>query len=203
MAWTAPGTAVGNTLLTAAFWNTHVRDNMLETAPAKATQAGQIFHATGPNVIAALNAVAYRMPRSNAAANALEYIASLNLRQAPVFVTATTAPGTNPTLADMISQSFTVVGGMVIVIAFANIAETKSTSTQHKFNAGIYRTGVSVSQTAEARAEGFNHVANLPMLSVETPAAGTYTYTVKGGYDAGSTTFVAGFTSMVLIELAP
>lgn len=37
MAWTAPMTAVANTAFTAAQFNTHVRDNLLETAPAKAT----------------------------------------------------------------------------------------------------------------------------------------------------------------------
>ena len=34
MAWTAPMTAVSGSVLTAAQWNTNVRDNLLETAPA-------------------------------------------------------------------------------------------------------------------------------------------------------------------------
>lgn len=46
-------TAIANTVFTAAQFNTHVRDNLLETAPAKATAAGQIFVATGLNSIAA------------------------------------------------------------------------------------------------------------------------------------------------------
>lgn len=45
-------TAVANTVYTAAQFNTHVRDNLLETAPAKATTAGSIFVATGANAIA-------------------------------------------------------------------------------------------------------------------------------------------------------
>lgn len=53
MAWTAPMTAVSNTALTAAQWNTHVRDNLLETAPGKASAAGQVFVSTGANAIAA------------------------------------------------------------------------------------------------------------------------------------------------------
>jgi hypothetical protein len=52
MAWTAPMTAVANTAFTAAQFNTHVRDNLNETAPAKATTAGRIFVATGANAIA-------------------------------------------------------------------------------------------------------------------------------------------------------
>lgn len=53
MAWTSPMTAVANTALTAAQWNTHVRDNLLETAPGKASAAGQTFVATAANAIAA------------------------------------------------------------------------------------------------------------------------------------------------------
>lgn len=52
MAWTAPMTAVANDVFTAAQFNTHVRDNLLETAPGKATTAGGIFVATGANAIA-------------------------------------------------------------------------------------------------------------------------------------------------------
>ncbi len=46
-------TAVANTVFTAAQFNTYVRDNLNETAPAKATAAGQIFVSTAPNTIAA------------------------------------------------------------------------------------------------------------------------------------------------------
>jgi hypothetical protein len=46
-------TAVANTVFTAAQFNTNVRDNLNETAPAKSTTAGQIFVSTGTNEIAA------------------------------------------------------------------------------------------------------------------------------------------------------
>ena len=49
MAWTAPATAVAGTGLTAAWLNTNVRDNMLETAAATATAAGDIIYADGAN----------------------------------------------------------------------------------------------------------------------------------------------------------
>lgn len=52
MAWSAPMTAVANTTFTAAQFNQHVRDNLNETAPAKATAAGSYFVATGVNAIA-------------------------------------------------------------------------------------------------------------------------------------------------------
>lgn len=52
MAWSAPFTAVANTVFTAAQFNQYVRDNLNETAPAKATTAGSYFVATGVNAIA-------------------------------------------------------------------------------------------------------------------------------------------------------
>jgi hypothetical protein len=52
MAWSVPLTAIASTALTAAQWNASVRDNLLETAAAKATTAGGIFVATGANALA-------------------------------------------------------------------------------------------------------------------------------------------------------
>lgn len=52
MTWTAPMTAVANATFTAAQFNLYVRDNLLETSPAKATTAGRIFVTSGVNSIA-------------------------------------------------------------------------------------------------------------------------------------------------------
>lgn len=51
MAWSAPMTAVAGAIFTAAEFNQYVRDNLNETAPAKATAAGGYFVATGVNAI--------------------------------------------------------------------------------------------------------------------------------------------------------
>jgi hypothetical protein len=53
MVWTAPMTAVNGAILTAAQWNTHVRDNLLETAPAKVSASGQLIVSNGPNSLVA------------------------------------------------------------------------------------------------------------------------------------------------------
>ena len=52
MAWTSPKTWVALAQLTAAQLNTHLRDNLLETAPAKVTTKGDIVAATASNTIA-------------------------------------------------------------------------------------------------------------------------------------------------------
>lgn len=51
MAWSVPMTAVANTAFTAAQFNTFIRDNLLETAPAKATTPGSYFVTTDTNNI--------------------------------------------------------------------------------------------------------------------------------------------------------
>lgn len=51
MAWTAPMTVVASQVWTATQFNEHVRDNLLETAPAKATTAGSIFNVVSANSI--------------------------------------------------------------------------------------------------------------------------------------------------------
>jgi hypothetical protein len=52
MAWSTPLTAVANAVLTAAQWNASVRDNLNETAVAKATTNGAFFVAAGTNSLA-------------------------------------------------------------------------------------------------------------------------------------------------------
>lgn len=52
MAWTAPITWTSGTTLTAAQLNTLLRDNLLEQAPAKATETGSYFAVSGTNTIA-------------------------------------------------------------------------------------------------------------------------------------------------------
>lgn len=52
MAWTTPMTAVANEVFTAAQYNTYVRDNLLETVPAKAQFPSQYFYKLGDQMYA-------------------------------------------------------------------------------------------------------------------------------------------------------
>src|SRR5690606_28612551 len=52
VAWTTPATGDFGQVLTAAMYNSTVRDNLLETAPAIASAAGNFFVADGPNKLA-------------------------------------------------------------------------------------------------------------------------------------------------------
>lgn len=52
MVWSTPPTAVFQQSPPYTWWNTYIRDNLLETAPGKATTAGYWFIGTGANSIA-------------------------------------------------------------------------------------------------------------------------------------------------------
>jgi hypothetical protein len=86
MAWTAPATWT-NSVLTAAQLNAQLRDNMLETAPAKATTAGSLFVGTG------LNGIAERFPSETTefASETTGSTAYANLPTAGPNVTVTTS----------------------------------------------------------------------------------------------------------------
>ncbi len=74
MPWTAPRTWTTGEIVTAAMMNTHVRDNLLETAPAKAVAAGDLFYATGMNAITRLPpGTAWQILRMNSAGSAPEW----------------------------------------------------------------------------------------------------------------------------------
>lgn len=49
MTWSDPFVAVQGQLMTAAFWNAQVKDNMLETSAAAAVAAGDLIYADGVN----------------------------------------------------------------------------------------------------------------------------------------------------------
>jgi hypothetical protein len=59
MAWTAPMTAVSGSVFTASQFNTFIRDNLSETAPAKATTVGSYF------VTSATNQIVERIPSND------------------------------------------------------------------------------------------------------------------------------------------
>jgi len=52
MTWTSPPTFIAGTALTAAQLNTFLRDNLNQTAPARATATGRLFVSTGAHTIA-------------------------------------------------------------------------------------------------------------------------------------------------------
>jgi len=88
MAWTAPPTVVARDVVTAALWNTSVRDNLNACAVALGTTAGRIFAAT------AANALAERVPDSNLVATGQTTTSTTYVDLATVGPTVTHSNGT-------------------------------------------------------------------------------------------------------------
>lgn len=150
MAWTAPMTAVDGQVFTAAQFNANIRDNLLETSPAKATTASGYFVATGAN------ALAQRIP-GTAAVNAAQTLSIANtftdLATVGPTVTVTTGPSAlvffkahiNHTGADIISAiSYNVTGASSIGATFNSSAQVDGvTATQKLSVCGFdYQTGL-------------------------------------------------------------
>lgn len=76
MAWTAPMTAVAGSVFTAAQFNAHIRDNLAETAPAKAATPGSYF------TVSATNQIAERVP-AQASLNTSESTTATSLSDLP------------------------------------------------------------------------------------------------------------------------
>lgn len=160
MTWTA-------SVLTAAQLNTHLRDNLLETAPARATAAGQHFVSTAPNTLAA------RTPLSQ-----------------------TVAPGTETTTSTVYTSlvsagpSVTVTTGTAALVALSS-KMTHNTNTAEMFASFAVSgaTAIAASDTNSismqpATASGNSiRVSAVLFVTGLTPGANTFTmqYRVTAG----------------------
>lgn len=166
MAWTAPMTAVAGATFSAAQFNLNVRDNLNETAPAKATAASQLFVSTGPNAIAA------RVP-STARVNTAESTTSTT------YVDLTT-PG----------PSISVVTGTIAIVLFACEIANNTNNSLAKCSvavSGASSVAVSDSWTLSMDGNAANNFSRAAMAHVFTGlTAGTNTFKMQ--YAVGSNT---------------
>jgi hypothetical protein len=165
MAWTAPMTAVANTAFTAAQFNTHVRDNLLETAPAKATGAvsnGSYFVKT------ATNSIVNRLAQTNGILTSQSRSSSSygNLSTVGPAVTATT-------------------GTMALVLFACNVDNNSGNSSYMSVEVSG---ATSISATDDYAVRWLSSSANFSggthkLFTTLTPGSNTFTakYRVNGG----------------------
>ena len=168
MAWTAPRTWVTAEIPTASNFNTHLRDNLLETAPAIASAASQIFVSTAANAIAA------RTIKENITA-ASEATASTS------YVNLTT---TGPVI--------TVTTGTQAVIFFGCAMSNSSASARTFMSYAVSSaTTIAASDTRSLNIDkgdtGFTEFGNFYVAFSLT--AGSNVFTGKYRVDAGTGTF--------------
>lgn len=123
MAWTAPMTATANATFTAAQFNSHIRDNLLETEPAKANSIDNYFVTTGAN------AIATRTPSS-------AFVSTDNSTSATSYTTLTSNP------------AVTVTTGTAALVLFS--CGMNSTATDASMSVSVAVSGASTVAASDA-----------------------------------------------------
>jgi hypothetical protein len=128
MAWTAPMTAVAGAVFTAAQYNTFVRDNLNECAPAKASATGSYFTTSDNNQVSermaaqavviqqdSFNSTSYINPNSSPTGNAPVVGPAVTVETGSVaFVAVGGRIGGNATGADSVKMSWGCSGASSI-----------------------------------------------------------------------------------------
>lgn len=170
MAYSTPLTAVSNATLTAAQWNASVRDNLLETAPAKATAAGRLFVTTGAN------SIAERVPSSNTVA-ATEGTASTTYTDlTTVGPTVTVTTGTTALVGITGGMAQSAVGGYCNASVAVSGASTVAAGT-FVLN---FRSGATNQQIV---------ATNFNMMTGLTAGSNTFKMQYNAGAGGGTATF--------------
>lgn len=168
MAWSAPMTAVAGATFSAAQFNTNVRDNLNETAPAKASAGGQIFVSTGANAIAArIPTVATVVTSQTTASNAFTNLATVG----PV-VTVTT--GTQA----IALFSAGIDSDTLDASAFASVQVSGSSSVAASDNWSLIRDGLDANNILQC--------ATFHLFAGLTPGSNTFTMVYKVGSNTGT-----------------
>jgi hypothetical protein len=173
-------TAVANTIFTAAQFNTHVRDNLNETSPAKATQEGQIFTATGTNAIVARRPTLATVATTQSTAS----VTYTDLATAGPTVTITT--GTRA----IVSIQATISNQTDNLSSLASVAVSGATTIAAADSFGLEHDGSPANNSVRF---GAMHLFN-------ALTAGSNTFTMK--YRAGAGTAEFGNRELIVFPLS-
>lgn len=172
MAWTAPMTAVANTAFTAAQFNTYVRDNLLETAPAKATVSGSLIVGNG------LNSIAERIPSNQ------------------FITTAETTSSTSYTDLATTGPSITVTTGTKVLIALGAAISRTSASATGSVRMSVATSGATTLSASDASClakigwvDGNESITASKVIMITGLTAGSNTFTAKYRVSSGVGTF--------------
>lgn len=168
MAWTAPLTAVANATLTAAQWNASVRDNLNETAPAKATTAGRFF------VTAGVNSIAER------AFEADEVATSQTTTSTSFTNLATTGPAVTLTTGVRVF--------IFLTCRMSNNGGGQSSGMGYE-TSGATTAAASLTRAVEYESSNANDMVHCSHIHALTVTAGSNTFTAKYLVSAGTGTF--------------
>lgn len=180
MAWTSPMTFVANSPLTAAQLNAHLRDNLNETAPAKATAGGQIFVSTAANAIAA------RTPTAGLVVTTETTSSSAYTDLATIGPAVTVTTGTQALVFLTCGLASNTVGG------FANASVEVS---------GATTVAAGDDRTVSFRAGIVNQQITACSSFLQALTAGSNTFTMKYGIGSGGGTGTFFYRRVVVVPL--
>jgi hypothetical protein len=167
MAWTTPLTAVSNATLTAAQWNASVRDNLAETAPAKATTPGSIF------VTSAANTIVERIPQT-ALVGGSDTVAATSYAN-------TTTPGPAVTATSAAKAMIFTSGWMALGSA------SNSVYMAHQISGATSIAAADTWALEHRGSNGTNDIINATRAHLETALnSGSNTYTVMYRVSGGA-----------------
>lgn len=173
MAWTTPPTFSDGSVLTAAQLNAALRDNLNETAPAKATTQGAYF------VTTALNSIAQRVPVVSSIATAETTTSTTYTDLATVGPTVTTTTGPNALICITSGVSNNTAGG--ITKTGFDISGATTVAAQDVFSFGA-TSGVANNFYQGSLAmifTGLTPGSNTFLMKYKTQAAGTAAFSSR------------------------
>lgn len=164
-------TAVAGSTFSAAQFNTHVRDNLNETAPAKATGAAQFFVSTGANTIAARQ-----------------------MANASVLVSETTSSTTYTNLATVGPQVTVATGSLALVLLSSRVSNSLTNGAAEVSVAVSGASSVAANANWSIKLDGISSANNLRygcthLFTGLTP--GNNTFTMQYLVGSGTGTFAA------------
>jgi hypothetical protein len=177
MTWSAPMTAVAGATFTASQFNQYVRDNLNETAPAKATTASQLFVST------AANAIATRVPS-----------------QASILTSEATASTSYTDLATP-GPAVTVTCGTIAIVSFAASMSNSGANQADLVSvavSGVSSVAASDNWSIVADGLGAGQAIRVGMTHFFTGlTGGSNTFTMKYRAGSGTSTFLQRELSVI------
>lgn len=170
MTWTAPMTAIAGSVYTAAQFNTFVRDNFLETAPAKATTTGGYF------VTSNTNQISERIPTSD------DVLSSETTSNTAFTDLATAGPSVTATTGDraLVAISARVQNNTVGQSAYASMEISGATTLAANDNLAVGLSAAAANQLMIA-----SHVSVVGVI----PGSNTFTMKYRSTSGAATATF--------------
>lgn len=194
MPWTTPGTAFAGTVLTAAYWNTQVRDNLLMGQPVFTNEAARDAAITSP---AEGQSCYLTSPTQPAATGATTHVPSgiTTIYNGSAWVCVTEVSAFNSVIGTTSSASYTTtLGGS----AGTNISVTLATGTTAlvSITALMYSTTTAFDTYMGVAVSGATTAAAVDNMGCYVNSLGGQTSTrvlVYSGLTAGVNTFTAQY----------